>query len=182
MSNHMKNTSIYTTKPGDSLSGISMRELGDIDRWKEIQKLNIDRFPLTRKNDYYPVGTDLIMPDDYYNSNGDGCGYSSGDWECRSGGYLWDAGTGEGYDPEDCTYICPHCRTQDFLEDAKEEAESCSYYSNCGVSGTGLTIWKSSEREALQANKEEALKALLVIGIVSALDGDDIVLCNTEQK
>lgn len=54
------------------------------------------------------------------------CGYEDGDWRCREGGYLWYAGDGEGFDPSDCSYLCPHCRTQDYLEAAKEDAESCS--------------------------------------------------------
>lgn len=109
------------------------------------------------------------------------CGYSVGDWECRPGGYLFDAGTGEGYDPQDCTYLCPHCRTQDFLEAAKEDAEGCSRYSNNGSSGTGLDIWKSAEREALEANRPAALQALADLGPVEALDDEEVVLCNTQQ-
>ncbi|MEE3636485.1 hypothetical protein UIA24_19865 [Pseudomonas sp. AL 58] len=109
------------------------------------------------------------------------CGYSVGDWECRPGGYLFDAGTGEGYDPQDCTNLCPNCRTQDFLESAKEDAEGCSRYSNNGSSGTGLDIWKSAERQALETNRPAALKALAELGPVEALDDDEVVLCNTQQ-
>lgn len=110
-----------------------------------------------------------------------GCAYEIGDWQCREGGYLWDAGTGEGWDPEDCTHICPHCRTKDYLESAKDDAESCSSYSNNGSSGTGLDIWTSSEKVALTANHPAACKALSEIGPVAALDGDDVVICNTQQ-
>lgn len=109
------------------------------------------------------------------------CGYSVGDWECRPGGYLFDAGTGEGYDPQDCTYLCPHCRTHDYLESAKEEAESVSSYGGTGGSGTGLTIWTAAERQALEANRPAALEAMSALGQVQALDGDEIVLCNTQQ-
>lgn len=109
------------------------------------------------------------------------CGYSVGDWECRPGGYLFDAGTGEGYDPQDCTHLCPHCRTQDFLESAKEEAESVSTYGGTGGSGTGLDIWMVAERQALKANRAAALKVLASLGPVQALDGDEVVLCNTQQ-
>lgn len=109
------------------------------------------------------------------------CGYERGDWECRDGGYLWYAGDGDGYDPEDCTYLCPHCRTKDYLEAAKEDAESTSSYSNNGSCGTGLDIWKSAEREALEANRQEALKALAEIGPVAALDGEETVMCNVQQ-
>jgi hypothetical protein len=110
-----------------------------------------------------------------------GCAYEVGDWACREGGYLWYAGDGEGWDPEDCTHICPHCRTKDYLEEAKENAESCSSYSNNGSSGTGLDIWASAEKTALTANHPAACKALAEIGPVSALDGDDVVICNTQR-
>jgi hypothetical protein len=109
------------------------------------------------------------------------CGYTAGDWECRPGGYLFDAGTGEGYDPEDCTYLCPNCRTRDFLESAKEEAESVSEYGGTSGSGTGLTIWMAAEREALEANRNAAIEAMAALGQVQALDGDEVVLCNTQQ-
>jgi len=115
-----------------------------------------------------------------------GCGYDHGDWECREGGYLWYAGDGEGYDPEDCSYICPHCRTKDYLEAAKDDAESCSSWSDCGTSGTGLDIWIGAERRALIANPNAAKLALLEIGAVEALVGDDspqrysVVMCNTQ--
>lgn len=111
-----------------------------------------------------------------------GCAYERGDWQCRKGGYLWYAGDGEGYDPTDCTYICPHCRTKDYLEAAKDDAESCSSYSNNGNSGTGLDIWVSAERTALEANHPMAAKALSEIGVVSALDDDEVVLCNVAAK
>lgn len=110
-----------------------------------------------------------------------GCNYAPGDWACREGGYLWYAGDGEGYDPQDCTHICPACRTSDYLESAKEDAESCSSFSNNGFSGTGLDIWKISERTALEANRKAAVKALKKIGPVAALDGGDIVICNSQK-
>lgn len=108
------------------------------------------------------------------------CGYSLGDWECRPGGYLYDAGTGEGYDPQDCSHICPCCRTKDYLEAAKEDAESTSKYSNNFDSGTGLDIWKSAERVALKANHPAAVKALAEIGPVEALDDETVVVCNSQ--
>ncbi len=109
------------------------------------------------------------------------CGYEIGDWQCREGGYLWYAGDGEGWDPEDCTDICPHCRTKDYLDSAKDDAESCSSYSNNGSSGTGLDIWVAAEKSALSANHPAACKALAELGPVSALDGSDVVICNTQQ-
>lgn len=117
-----------------------------------------------------------------------GCDFSIGDWQCREGGYLWDAGTSEGYDPTDCTYICPHCRTKDFLEAAKEEAEGCCSYSNNWDSGTGLDIWKRAEAEAMKANRLEAIKALKEIGLVSTLVADNspegytVVICNNHAE
>ena len=108
------------------------------------------------------------------------CGYSVGDWECRPGGYLFYAGDGEGYDPQDCTHLCPHCRTLDYLESAKEEAESVSRYGGTGGSGTGLDIWKAAESHALEANRPAALWALAELGHVEALDDDEVVLCNTQ--
>lgn len=109
-----------------------------------------------------------------------GCDYTDGDWECVEGGFLIDE-PGEGWDPEAATHICPHCRTKDFLEAAKEEAESVSSYSNNGSCGTGLDIWTAAEKEALTANHPAACKALSEIGPVSALDGDDVVICNTQK-
>lgn len=115
-----------------------------------------------------------------------GCGYQNSDWECREGGYLWDAGTGEGWDPDDLTHICPNCQTFDYLEAAKEEAESCSSWSDCGRHGTGLDIWVAAERRALVVNEKEARAALLELGAVEALVGDGspegyhIVMCNTQ--
>lgn len=115
------------------------------------------------------------------------CQFEIDDWQCREGGFLWDAGTGEGWDPEDVTHICPQCRTRDYLLDAKEDAESCSLWSDCGTTGTGLDIWVSSERTALHANKTEALKVLAEIGVVEALvatpdkEGYSVVLCNTQN-
>lgn len=114
------------------------------------------------------------------------CGYQIGDWDCRPGGYMYDAGSGEGWDPEDCSFICPHCRTMDYLLDAKEEAESVSGYSNNGDWGTGVTIWAASEARALKANRPSAIRALIEIGVVHAIedadkeDGFSVVLCNTQ--
>lgn len=108
------------------------------------------------------------------------CAYRSGDWECREGGYLWNAGDGKGW-------LCPHCRTADYLEAAKEEAESCSSWMKNGRYGTGVDLWTSAEREALQANEQAAKAALATLGVVRALEDDDnpagysVVLCNTQS-
>lgn len=116
-----------------------------------------------------------------------GCKYSEGDWECREGGYLWYAGDGEGYDPEDTSYICPHCRTSDYLEAAKDDAESCSSWMDNGRSGTGVDIWSMAESRALIANEPAARIALGDLGVVEALEADSspkgysVVLCNTQE-
>lgn len=116
-----------------------------------------------------------------------GCGYSINDWDCREGGYLYDAGSGEGYAIDDTTFICPRCRTFDYLEAAKEEAESVSSYYGTDGSGTGVTIWASAEQHALSANPEEARKSLSDLGVVSALEADgspqgySVVLCNAQE-
>lgn len=128
--------------------------------------------------DWVVVVTEVVSDDG-------GCGYWPDDWKCREGGFLFDAGSGEGWDPEDSTYICPCCRTKEYLEDRKDDAESTSRYTNNGFSGTGLSIWIRAENTALAANEPEAKKALLEIGIVEALVADDspkgysVVLCNT---
>ncbi|MDD2056298.1 hypothetical protein N5D52_10285 [Pseudomonas sp. GD03860] len=99
------------------------------------------------------------------------CGYSTGDWQCKPGGYLYNANTGEGED-DDPLYICPHCRTKDFLKYAKKGAESLS---------TGVYLWKSAEREALKANHPEAIKTLAELGPVVTLDDETVAICNIRR-
>ena len=52
----------YTTRPGESVAGIALRQLKDEGRWREIVALNADRFPDQRACDYYPVGTRILLP------------------------------------------------------------------------------------------------------------------------
>jgi hypothetical protein len=52
----------YTTQPGESVSGIALRQLKDKSRWVEIRDLNAHAFPDIGPHDYYPVGTVLTMP------------------------------------------------------------------------------------------------------------------------
>ena len=54
--------SSYSTSPGESVAGIALRQLGDKSRWLEIRDLNAQAFPDMGPNDYYPVGTKLVMP------------------------------------------------------------------------------------------------------------------------
>lgn len=62
MSIDPKPDSTYTTQAGESLMGIALRQLGDKRRWEEIRDANATRFPDMDPHDYYPVGTELVMP------------------------------------------------------------------------------------------------------------------------
>lgn len=46
----------YITEPGESVSGIAMRKLGDEDLWKSIIEIN-DEFSNMKAWEYFPVGT-----------------------------------------------------------------------------------------------------------------------------
>jgi nucleoid-associated protein YgaU len=50
----------YTVQEGDNLFNIARRELGDITRWKEIQRLNSGT--LGSSVDYLTPGTVISMP------------------------------------------------------------------------------------------------------------------------
>lgn len=52
----------YTTTPAESLAGIALRELGSESLWTHIAQLNAHHFPEMKASDYYPVGTELILP------------------------------------------------------------------------------------------------------------------------
>lgn len=54
---------LYTTRPGESVMGIALRQLKNEKRWPEIIKLNEDRFADVGPHDYYPVGTVLVLPE-----------------------------------------------------------------------------------------------------------------------
>jgi predicted nuclease with TOPRIM domain len=53
----------YETMPAESVAGIALRQLGDVNKWVDIAWLNSLNFPDVGPNDYYPVGTVLIMPE-----------------------------------------------------------------------------------------------------------------------
>ncbi len=55
-------TKKYITQAGESLMGISARELGDELRWREIQKLNSDTYKGMAHFSYYPVGSEIDIP------------------------------------------------------------------------------------------------------------------------
>lgn len=112
-----------------------------------------------------------ILPVDFTKGEiweGGTCGYQMGTMECRGDGYLWDADN-DGYNKHDHSYPCPSCRTQEYLEDAKEHAESTSSFSNMSSSGSGVDIWTWSVKHALDNNRDAAEQALKKIGKVEAL-------------
>jgi hypothetical protein len=84
---------------------------------------------------------------------------------------MWDADN-NGYDPEDTSMPCPQCNPLGFLQEAKEQGESCGYYSGYGGyggHGTGDTIWTSHVKAALRFNREAAIEALLAIHEVKTI-------------
>lgn len=100
------------------------------------------------------------------------CTYQYGTWECRGDGYLWDADD-DGYDPTEKDHPCPGCNTLEYLQKAKEEAETTCSYSNGYSSGTGETIWQGSVRVATEENPDGIDEVLRAIGEVHALVDDD---------
>ena len=88
--------------------------------------------------------------------------------ECRGDGYLWDADC-EGYDPHDHSMPCPNCNTLVFLESAKGEAESTSYYQDARSSGTGVTLWQEAVKGAHYWNTTATVEALKIIQRVEAI-------------
>lgn len=95
------------------------------------------------------------------------CGFQHGTIECRGDGYCWDADS-DGYDPADHSSPCPACNTKGWLEQRKEEAETCISFSGVD-SGTGVDIWESAVEVARRENPEGTDAALREIGIVRAL-------------
>jgi len=106
------------------------------------------------------------------------CGYQIGTIECRGDGYCWDADH-DGYDPNDHSLPCPRCNTKEFLEGAKEDAETTSHYSSMSDSGTGNTIWQSAVLIAKEQNPEQAEVALISIGCVKALESEEYIHSST---
>ncbi len=98
------------------------------------------------------------------------CGYwmQGTTLECRGDGHLWDADD-DGYDPDDTSMPCPACNTQQYLENAKEEAEGVLEGSTWAGYYTGVSLWEGAVRTARAANPDAAEAALKVIGRVDAL-------------
>ena len=99
------------------------------------------------------------------------CEFQNGTYECRGDGYIWDADH-EGYDPEDLSWACPNCNTEQYLLNAKDEAESTSSFSSGHSSGTGVTIWESAVAVAKKWNEDAANIALKSVSKVTALFDD----------
>lgn len=51
----------YTTKPGESVMGIALRECGHEQKWRHILACN-PQFSTWLPHEYFPVGTVLILP------------------------------------------------------------------------------------------------------------------------
>lgn len=100
------------------------------------------------------------------------CTYQNGTYECRGDGYLWDADS-DGYDPSECDHACPRCNTREFLERAKEDAESCSYSSSNTHACTGAGIWRRAVAVAQEENAVATQATLASLGVVSALVDDE---------
>ncbi|HBO4818373.1 hypothetical protein [Pseudomonas aeruginosa] len=99
------------------------------------------------------------------------CNFQRGTYECRGDGYLWDADN-DGWDPDDESWPCPGCNTLEYLTIAKEESESCSFFVDCGDSGTGEDIWRRKLNWALGANPEETERVLKILGPIHCLVHD----------
>lgn len=107
------------------------------------------------------------------------CDFQRGTIECRGDGYCWDADS-DGYDPDDHSMPCPACNTKGFLEQRKEEAETCSSFSGFD-SGTGVDIWESAVRVAERESPEGVETLLREIGVVNALYEDGQGKIQTKQ-
>jgi len=107
------------------------------------------------------------------------CDFQHGTIECRGDGYCWDADS-DGFDPGDHSMPCPACNTKGWLEQRKEEAETCSSF--CGFdSGTGVDIWESAVKVARRENPEGLEVLLHEIGVVNALYEDGKGEIQTKQ-
>lgn len=101
----------------------------------------------------------------------DPCDYSRGTWECRGGGQLWDADS-DGFDPDGVSEPCPGCNTKEYLEDAKEEAETTIELSGIYGSFTGEEIWTTAVAIAKEANPAGIEAVLKAIGPIDTLVPD----------
>lgn len=98
------------------------------------------------------------------------CSYMNGTWECREGGYLWDADA-DGYDPYDESYPCPACNTEEYLRGKSEHASGWSSYQ--WIYTSGAEHWRNAVEIATEANPEEARRVLAEIGPLACDDWAD---------
>lgn len=96
------------------------------------------------------------------------CDFQYGTVECTGTGLLWDADT-DGWNEDFNEGPCPKCNSAEYLQRAKEDAESSSFYSNAFDSGTGLNVWLGAVATCLLWNRPAAVKALKEIGKVECL-------------
>lgn len=62
----------YTTKPGESVMGIALRECGSEAEWRHILACN-PKFAELLPNDYFPVGTVINLPARINRAGGEAC-------------------------------------------------------------------------------------------------------------
>lgn len=92
-------------------------------------------------------------------------------YECRGDGVMWDADH-DSWSADEHNMSCPQCGTLAYLQEAQEEAQTCSSFVSNSISGTGETIWLNAVRIAEKANPEAAKTALATIGLVETLVPD----------
>ncbi|SMH64613.1 protein of unknown function [Acidithiobacillus ferrivorans] len=110
------------------------------------------------------------------------CNYEGHDFgatyidSCCIDGYLWDLDSCDepgGRLSDGGDMPCPKCNTLEYLEQAKEEAESCTsgsvFVSGGGYAYTGESIWLSAVRKAESLNPDGAAHALQKLGVVKTL-------------
>lgn len=93
------------------------------------------------------------------------CNYwHGGTIECRGDGYMWDADD-DGWYEDDHSMPCPACNTREYLADARETGEGCSWMSSWSGGLTGEQVWRGAVSVALRANPLNGPRILRQIGI-----------------
>ncbi|MCL4526491.1 MAG: hypothetical protein M1492_08350 [Gammaproteobacteria bacterium] len=94
---------------------------------------------------------------------------------CCIDGYLWDLDSCDepgGPLTAGGDLPCPKCNTLEYLENAKEVAESCVHGRSNDVLYTGERVWLGAVKKAEIANPEGTAVALRSIGVVCTLVPD----------
>jgi hypothetical protein len=100
------------------------------------------------------------------------CNYwHGGTIECRGDGYMWDADD-DGYDPDDKSFPCPACNTREYLLEAKEHSETCSFSSGWSGCFTGEDMWRGAVNVAMTSNPCTTPRILRQIGIARPIIDD----------